>query len=114
MIPVRHPHWPLAGMLVGFLLATAVAQATHGHWMDHYRNAKGFPCCSKKDCVVVQARLLPHAGPEAALEINGVPIRLDFGSVHVSEDTSSHWCAKDPDEPISTENTYCVFLAVGS
>ena len=35
-------------------------------------------------------------------------------SYHTSEDEHDYWCAVKPDQPPSTDNTRCVFIAVGS
>jgi hypothetical protein len=94
-------------------LALLLTLALHGTWQDQYRSAKGIACCGQRDCRVAQVRMLDQETTTLRVEVNGVAMTLPAGSVHWSEDTQGWWCAQDPEESVSVENTRCVFVAVG-
>jgi hypothetical protein len=93
--------------------------ATHGHWIDHYRNADGMSCCGMQDCVEVAARLVEDRGTTWRAEVNGTSIVLPKKSVHLSEEPAAYWChnAQAPCQPpqleISSACGRCLFVAVG-
>ena len=107
-------------LLVGALLGLpALLWAMHGHWIDHYRNAKGNLCCGKTDCVIVEARLVEDRGTMWLTEVNGQLVELPKGSVHLSEEPRAYWCHQGhlPCRPPQLEiNAACgryLFVAVG-
>ena len=102
------------GLLCGLILASA-AWATHGHWISHYTDATGTPCCGLHDCVAVHLRVVRSDAVTVTIEINGyAPFPLPQGSFYPSEDREDWWCAKSVAEPPSALNTRCAFLAIGS
>ena len=90
------------------------AFAQNGYWTDKYQGAGATPCCGARDCFKVHARLLGQTPTVVTLEVNGVVLTIPSLSFHTSEDSADYWCALHSDEPISSENTRCAFLAVGS
>ena len=104
----------LVGCAGVFLLTTSVF-ALHGHWISHYFDADKTPCCGLSDCQVVHLRVLQQNVISVELEIAGkYKIQLPHGSFYQSEDGQDWWCAKYREEPPSTENTRCAFIAIGS
>jgi hypothetical protein len=104
----------LLGILMGLLCASG-ALALHGHWISHYTDASGVPCCGMHDCVKTSMRVLHADKTTLVLEISGAfLVHIPQGSFFPSEDDSDWWCALDPAKPPSTANTRCAFLAVGS
>jgi hypothetical protein len=93
--------------------------ATHGHWIDHYRNADGMSCCGRQDCVEVAARLVEDGGTMWRVEVNGTSIVLPKKSVHLSEEPVAYWChlgkapCRPPQLEISSVCGRCLFVAVG-
>lgn len=103
----------LLGTLFGLLCASG-ALALHGHWTDHYTDATGSPCCGKRDCLQTPLRILTADATTITLEIAGQVVQIPQRIFYTSEDMHDWWCAKNPTQPPSTENTRCVFLAIGS
>jgi hypothetical protein len=87
--------------------------AQHGAWQDRYVSASGTACCGRHDCQVARVYVREREATTVTVDVNGVAMTLPAGSVHLSEDTQGWWCAKDREEPVSTENTRCAFVAVG-
>ena len=105
----------IAKLTFGAALVVSVgASAEHGHWMDHYFGVGSMPCCGKRDCAKVHARLVAKAAETVVVEVNGVSMTIVAQALHVSEDSDDYWCAMRVDEPISAANTRCVFIAVGT
>lgn len=98
----------------GILIGASGVFAVHGHWTDHYSSASGTACCGARDCQKVHVRVLRQTQDIVVMEVNGILVLLPSKSFHPSEDGSDYWCTKHIDETISTENTRCVFLAVGT
>ena len=102
------------------LVTPALALALHGSWQDHYTDEHGSRCCGVADCLRVRIQVVTtteNAPPESKMTLilnEEVVIQLAPSAVHISEDTHAWWCARNATYPPSTENTRCVFLAVGS
>ena len=94
---------------------TPQAVALHGHWIDHYQSATGMSCCGVRDCVKTPLRLLDMTPDTVTVELPQLRkvITIPRQSYHASEDTHDYWCAVKQDQLPSTDNTRCVFLAVG-
>ena len=111
---VKYPF--LLGILLGL---PALLWATHGHWLDRYRSGNGSLCCGRNDCVVVEARLVEERGTMWLTEVNGQPVELPKGSVHLSEEHRAYWCYQEhppcrpPSLEISAACGRCLFVAVG-
>lgn len=95
------------------LLAALLLLAQHGAWQDNYVSANGMACCGRHDCQVARVAVQLWEAIYVLVEVNGVAITLPALSVHMSEDNNGWWCSKDPEAPVSVENTRCVFFAVG-
>jgi hypothetical protein len=77
---------PLGILLLLCLPMPMLVQATHGHWIDHYRSVNGASCCGMRDCVRVAARLVEDRGTAWRAEVNGTSVILHKKSVHLSEE----------------------------
>ena len=109
-----------SAFLLGVLLGLpALLWAMHGHWIDHYRNARGASCCGIRDCVTVEARLVEDRGKTWLAEVNGTFVELPKGSVHLSQEPVAYWCyqgqapCQPPQLDISPACGRCLFVAVG-
>ena len=98
--------------LVLVLVCASLSVAVHGAWHDHYTSAQGMPCCGKRDCVVVRARLLHQNAEETAVEVEGQPYMVPTRSVHASEDMHDWACWAVTDRP--NQLLRCLFLAIGT
>ena len=91
------------------------AVALHGAWQDHHTAADGSRCCGLRDCQPTRLRILRIEETTVRLEMEGAWVfDLPRASFHLSEDAQDWWCARNPTFPPSTENTRCVFVAVGT
>jgi hypothetical protein len=93
---------------------SGVSSATHGSWMDHYFSANAAPCCGLRDCRKAHVRVIKPLESWIILEVDGITITIPEKSFHASEDLADYWCAVHNDEQISSDNTRCVFLAIGT
>jgi hypothetical protein len=107
-------------LLVATLLTLPVMLwAAHGHWMDHYRGVDGSPCCGRRDCVPVEARLVEDREKTWLAEVNGTMVDLPKASVHLSQEPIAYWChrgqtaCRPPQLEISPACGRCLFVAVG-
>jgi hypothetical protein len=96
------------------ILITYSAFATHGHWIDHYLNDKGWYCCGKDDCLKIPLRILEGNEKSVTLDIQGTPVTIPRKSLHMSEDTFDWLCLVHPKEIPTPDNILCAFIAVGS
>src|SRR5262245_43341015 len=63
-------------------LVVAPASADHLSWMRPYKSEGGGICCGDVDCVPATVAM----GPDGEVVVNGVPLRLPRGSVHLAPD----------------------------
>lgn len=104
----------LLGILIGLLLAS-VALALHGHWQDHYTDAKGMACYGRRDCQPTHLRVVALTQEWVMLEIAGTfLVHLPPAAFHHSEDLQDWVCLKEVGHPPTTENIRCAFVAIGS
>ena len=98
------------------LVAVSLSEvfAMHGHWIDHYWGVSMARCCGERDCSKVHARIIDQSAKSATVEVNGIILTVPSEALHSSEDRDDYWCAIHVDEPISSANTRCIFIAVGS
>jgi hypothetical protein len=103
----------LAAVLVWWLIV-APASADHLSWMRPYTSAGGASCCGDVDCVPATVGL----GPDGEVIVNGVPLRLPRGSVHLAPEgvETGWWCyqghaaCQPPLLEISQACARCVFV----
>ena len=96
------------------LLLATIAYASHGGWMDAYRDADGIRCCGQLDCLPTHARVLAQTADVATVEVDGLVVAIPAKALHASETNEDYWCARRTDRPLSQDNIRCVFIAVGS
>ena len=87
--------------------------AIHASWHDHYTDYLGTRCCTT-DCIPLPVSLVSQEGNRVQLLVAGVLLTLPAGSVHLSEDTQSWICARNPQMPATAPNIRCAFVAFGS
>lgn len=102
-------HW----LLLWLLLCAYEVHAQHGHWTDNYRGLRSLPCCGRRDCIPVRARILSQSASQVDVEVNGIVMTLPMETLHASEDASDWWCSGDIAHPISAQATRCLFIATG-
>lgn len=102
-------------LLLYFLLVPVSALGTHGHWIDHYKNADSISCCGVHDCLKIPMRIMKVDEKSITVDIPSRQAIVDIPrqSYHPSEDEHDYWCAVNPKNPPTTNNTRCVFIAVG-
>jgi len=96
------------------LLGVRLARADHLAWMAPYRSNGGGGCCGEANCVPATVAL----GPDGEVRVNGVPLRLPMGSVHLAPDgmDTGWWCyqaqvsCQPPLFEISAACARCVFV----
>jgi hypothetical protein len=83
--------WVWGGILVGSVLLMGSAMAVHLPWMEGLTSADGTSCCREVDCVPADVHLRSSQGD---LLVNGQPVRLPLGSIHLMppEETHGWWC----------------------
>jgi hypothetical protein len=95
-------------------LAVTLASADHLLWMHPYKSAGGGSCCGDIDCIPASVAM----GLDGEVVVNGVPLRLPRGSVHLAPDgvETGWWCyhSHAPCQPplleISEACARCVFV----
>ena len=110
---MAHPCTLIASVAIwALVLSSTSAFSSHGHWLDHYRDAQQRPCCSaNNDCRVVRARILSQDAASVTVEIDGVLLSLPGRSVHISEDAADWACVVPPQALLSKESVRCLFIA---
>jgi hypothetical protein len=96
------------------LLVVQLAGADHLAWMAPYRSSGGGACCGEANCVPATV----VRGPDGEVRVNGVPLRLPTGSVHLAPDgvDTGWWCyqalmsCQPPLLEISAACARCVFV----
>jgi hypothetical protein len=96
------------------LLVVQLAEADHLAWMAPYRGSGGGACCGEANCVPATV----VRGPDGEVRVNGVPLRLPTGSVHLAPDgvDTGWWCyqalmsCQPPLLEISAACARCVFV----
>ena len=93
-----------------------LAWSSHGsaHWIERYSNAAGLSCCGQRDCMEVRARIIRQEEREVAVEVNGLMLTLNSGSVHSSEDTHDYACVFPAGVPLTRSTVRCLFVAAGT
>jgi hypothetical protein len=100
--------------VVVWWLAIALASADHLPWMRPYTSEGGGSCCGDVDCIPATVAL----GPDGEVIVNGVPLWLPRGSVHLAPDDvdTGWWCyqghapCQSPQLEISEACARCVFV----
>jgi hypothetical protein len=103
----------VAGVVVWWFVV-APAYADHLPWMRPYKSEGGGSCCGDVDCILATVAM----GPDGEVVVNGVPLRLPPGSVHLAPDgvETGWWCyhGHAPCQPplleISEACARCVFM----
>ena len=114
-----HPWLGISIFVFFLLLCYLLSYAEHINdlsWMRPYRDAHGMGCCSEADCIESTVSIEPETDQESpvrTVRVNGVTFVLPRKSIHASETAAAYWCYRSIHVPPSTENTRCVFYAIG-
>ena len=104
-------------LLFLFVAYVTPAVSLHGDWTDHYTSVNDTPCCHlEKDCLKTEVRIISMDDKLVTAEVGGEVIMLPRKSVHLSEEQNTYRCRRwgQPDDKITSENTRCIFYAIGS
>jgi hypothetical protein len=103
----------MIAVVVGWL-TVGLAYADHLPWMRPYKSTDDGSCCGDADCIPATVAL----GQDGEVIVNGVPLRLPPGSVHLPPDDveTGWWCyhgdapCQPPLPEISDACARCVFV----
>jgi hypothetical protein len=96
------------------VMATA-AYASHGNWMDSYRQANGQSCCHRAhDCVPVKAAILERGEDRSLVVVDGIRYEMPTASIYISEDEEDWFCRilyPKPYDKLEWAGPLCLFIA---